>query len=62
MASQILLGRLGCTTTLHIGVAQCEGGKLLAHAWVEGESGVIVGGIDNLAHFVRLPPLERASK
>jgi hypothetical protein len=45
LASQLLLNRLGVTSTLHIGVARQECGGLAAHAWLEREGSVIVGGL-----------------
>jgi hypothetical protein len=46
LAAQVLLGRHGYPTQLRVGVARGEGGRLEAHAWVENQGKVIVGGED----------------
>jgi hypothetical protein len=44
LAAQVLLTRHGLPARLHIGVAKDERKRLLAHAWVESQGRVIVGG------------------
>ena len=44
LAAKLLLKRRGYPACLRIGVAREDGGKLQAHAWVESEDGVVVGG------------------
>jgi len=59
MAIQILLGRLGQRTCLHLGVARKQEGKLEAHAWVEAQGRIIIGdAADGLCRFARFekPP------
>ena len=55
MAMQILLGRQGQRTHLHLGVARKEDGKLEAHAWVEAQGRIIAGAaVDGFGRFARL--------
>jgi hypothetical protein len=44
LTAHVLLTRRGYATRIHIGVARDEPGRLEAHAWVEGEGQVLVGG------------------
>jgi len=44
LAARLLLRRYGYPASLHIGVAKPEGGRLKAHAWVESEGQVVIGG------------------
>jgi hypothetical protein len=61
LAGQILLGRRGIPSRLRIGVLKKEGGRLVGHAWLEGEEGVLLGGVAaELQRFVPLPDLEAA--
>lgn len=57
MATQVLLGRRGYPAALRIGVAKGEAGQLEAHAWVESQGKIIIGGLRDLLHFTPLPPL-----
>lgn len=58
LATQVLLGRRGHTTHLHIGVARSEEGQLQAHAWVEREGRIVIGDREDLSHYIPLPPLK----
>jgi hypothetical protein len=44
LAAQVLLTRRGRAARLHIGVSKAEGRKLEAHAWVESQGRVVIGG------------------
>jgi hypothetical protein len=57
LAAQVLLGRHGYLTQLRIGFARDKEGRLKAHAWLEKEGEVIVGGEDYL-HYTPLPDIE----
>lgn len=46
LATQVLLARRGCQVLLCIGVARSEDDKFEAHAWVESEGEVIIGGTE----------------
>ncbi|MCC7353727.1 MAG: lasso peptide biosynthesis B2 protein [Anaerolineae bacterium] len=43
-ATQVLLGRRGLPARLHIGVVKGGDGRLQAHAWVESNGVVVIGG------------------
>src|SRR5919205_2137212 len=44
LAAQALLARGGHPALLHIGVVRGERGQFQAHAWVESEGKVVIGG------------------
>jgi hypothetical protein len=55
LAAQALLGRLGQPSELRLGVARNANGKFEAHAWVEIEGRVVIGGaIAGFRQFVQL--------
>ena len=58
LATQVLLGRRGHMAHLHIGVARGEEGQLQAHAWIESGGSIVIGNLENLSHYIPLPPLE----
>ena len=55
LTAQVLLGRLGQSCNVRIGVAKNEGGKLEAHAWLESKGQVIIGRTGDLSRFAQLP-------
>jgi hypothetical protein len=57
LAVQLLLKRRGYPASLRIGVARKGQGELQAHAWVESEDRVVVGGGD-LSEYTPLPELD----
>ncbi len=59
LATQVLLGRSGHPTQLCIGVAKDKQGNLEAHAWVESQGRIIIGGLRDMTRFTPLPSLER---
>ncbi|TCJ15480.1 lasso peptide biosynthesis B2 protein [Rubrobacter taiwanensis] len=60
LATQVLLARRGYPALLHIGVVRGEGGRLEAHAWVESEGSVVIGGFE-LERYTPLATLERGN-
>lgn len=44
LAAQVLLARRGYPARLRLGVAAGERGKVRAHAWVETDGSVVIGG------------------
>lgn len=58
LATQVLLDRRRRTARLRIGVAKDRQGNLEAHAWIESDGRVIIGGSD-VSRFVAFPALER---
>jgi hypothetical protein len=59
LATQHLLTRLNKQSELCIGVAKDGWGKLIAHAWVESDGVIIIGGSeDSVKQYTKLPSLE----
>ena len=57
LATQVLLARRGYPARLHVGAAKGTKGRFQAHAWVESEGKIIIGG-SGLESFVPLAILE----
>jgi hypothetical protein len=57
LVAQVLLAQQGCPAHLCIGVAKTEAGRLEAHAWIESQGKVILGGKSDLARYTPLPSL-----
>lgn len=57
LAAQVLLTRQGYLSLLHIGVFKDQSGELQAHAWVECEHEVVIGGHE-LERYTTLMTLE----
>ncbi|MCL4835355.1 MAG: lasso peptide biosynthesis B2 protein [Caldilineaceae bacterium] len=57
LAGQHLLTRRGYLSHLRIGVAKESDGPLRAHAWVEWDGRILIGGVGP-THFTPFPPLE----
>ena len=60
LAAQTLLAHAGQRSQLRVGVTQ-NGGKLEAHAWVQVEGHVVIGGRQSVARFSAFPTLELES-
>lgn len=61
LTAKQLLNARNIPALLCIGVAKKGDGELLAHAWVESEDVIVIGGPkESLAEFARLPPLDLA--
>jgi hypothetical protein len=57
LATQVLLVRRDHPAILHIGVLKANGGTFQAHAWVECEGKVVIGGYE-LERYTPLTTLE----
>src|SRR2546427_3806445 len=55
LAAQLLLVRRGFSARLHLGVARGEQGQVQAHAWVEADGKVVIGG--SASELERYTPL-----
>ena len=55
LATQVLLARRGFSSELRIGVIRLKQGNLLAHAWVESQERVVIGGHGNMLGYIRVP-------
>lgn len=58
LAAQILLRRAGHSAQLRIGVARAGAARLKAHAWVECEGIIAIGGGHDLERYTPLPAWE----
>ncbi len=54
LAAYTLIKRQGYTANMRIGVTKGKGGQLEAHAWVESEGRIVIGGSDSPSHFTPL--------
>ena len=59
LATQVMLGRRGYTSQLHIGFMQDDTGRLKGHAWVERQGHILIGDI-GVAQFTLLTSLEQS--
>ena len=59
IAGQLLLAGRGCPSQIRLGVRRDDGGAFQAHAWLETEWGIVLGG-GQLSRYTRLPDFERA--
>ena len=57
LAAQFLLHQAGHQARLHIGVEEPEKGSLKAHAWVESQGKILIGGFD-INRYTHLLALE----
>jgi hypothetical protein len=60
LAARFLLSRLGVATDLRIGVRKPETDVLQAHAWVEADGEVLIGGPDAPSEYHTLVTSESA--
>lgn len=58
LATQVLLSRRGLPVRFRIGVARGAGGEFLAHAWVECQGTIVIGGAQAHSRFTPFPPLD----
>ena len=60
LAARVLLERRGHPARVRVGIGRVEGAPLLAHAWVESDGRIVLGGTD-LARYTPLSALEGES-
>ncbi len=58
LAARWMLTLLGHSSELRIGVAKAPDGKFSAHAWLESDGEIVIGGAE-AQDFTALPPLVR---
>ena len=58
LVTQVLLARRGHPVHLRIGVTRSETGEFQAHAWVECQGRVVIGGASAPVRFTPFPPLD----
>lgn len=60
LVGEMLLERYGYPSTLRIGVIKSQSGELKAHAWVEKDGNVVIGGpISHVERYTPLPELDK---
>jgi len=59
ITTHYLLKKLGYPSMIHIGVDRSAENTLAAHAWVENEGKVVIGGLGDLTRFNSLMPGRR---
>ena len=63
LVGEMLLKRSGFPATLRIGVVKDEDGSLHAHAWVERDGKVVIGGpIHRVEKYTPLPDLDNLNR
>ena len=62
LATQILLGRHGHAGQVHIGVALDEKLGFRAHAWVESQGEVLIGGSEELDGYAPMLVLDGSTR
>jgi hypothetical protein len=62
LATQILLGRNGHSGQLHIGVAVDAKQGFRAHAWVESQGKILVGGSEELDQYAPMLMLDNKAR
>jgi hypothetical protein len=55
LATQVLLEQRGYPTDLRIGFTRSKGGQMSAHAWVESEGRVVIGGSNSPSYYILVP-------
>lgn len=58
IVAKLLLEKRGCPATLRLGVAMSPRQELVAHAWIERDGRILIGGTDSYSRYSALPPLE----
>ena len=57
LAAKVLLSRRGYSVDLRIGVTRGPGEPLEAHAWLEDDGTIVIGDLEDLTRYTRLPAL-----
>lgn len=57
LATEFLLARRGQISSLLIGVTKTEEGEFKAHAWLESDGKIIIGGVQGSRRYTVLQPL-----
>lgn len=61
LAAEILLAEYGYASEFKIGVTRGEDGEFMAHAWLEADGEVLIGGTDSPVRYTTLPKIETGS-
>jgi hypothetical protein len=57
LAAKVMLERFGYPARVHVGIGRTEGAPVIAHAWVESDARIVLGGAE-LTRYTPLPALE----
>ncbi|WP_414574219.1 lasso peptide biosynthesis B2 protein [Nostoc sp. CCY 9925] len=55
LTTQVLLAWHGYPTQLCIGFTIDKGGQMSAHAWVESQGQIVIGGAENMTRYIQVP-------
>jgi len=56
LATKLLLRRRGYNPALRIGVTRNEAGEFQAHAWIEYNGDIVLGYLNDMSRYSKLPP------
>ena len=62
LATRILLARRGIASVVRYGAARGADGNFLAHAWVESEGRVVIGGVTSPNRYAPFPAFDTAAE
>ncbi len=62
LAAKVLLSSAGHPVDLRIGVDRGQGVNLEAHAWLEDDGRIVIGNMEDLSRYTRLPVLELGNR
>lgn len=62
LATQVMLGRRSYPCELRIGFVRGKNGQMSAHAWVESQGKVAIGGTGNMTRYIPVPIQEVGSE
>lgn len=55
LATQVLLGRRGYPSQLRIGFTRNKERQMSAHAWIENQGQVVIGGAGHMTRYILVP-------
>jgi hypothetical protein len=61
IATSVMLGRRGVPATIRFGAARDPQGRFIAHAWVECQGRIVIGGVTSPQRYAAFPVTEAAS-
>jgi hypothetical protein len=55
IAASVMLGRRGIPATIRFGAARDPRGRFIAHAWVESQGRIVIGGVTSPQRYATFP-------
>lgn len=55
IATSVMLGRRGVPATIRFGAARDTSGRFIAHAWVEAQGRIVIGGVTSPQRYSAFP-------